>query len=246
MPISFLAAFLGGVVSLFSPCSAMILPSFFASSFHQRKRLIQATVIFSLGLLLVMLPLSLGFLALFNLFNAYRRLITLIIGTILLIEGTLQLTGRSLFISISKPDFEKPQASNLSTAFSFGIISGIGVSSCVGPILGAIITLAANTANITSALVLILFYTLGLIAPLFFISLLWQKNQAKATAILKGKVIKIGSFQLHSINLAAAILFFFLSYIFIKYQGSLGLAPFFIKTGILNTFFDLQDKLFNL
>ena len=245
MPFSLLAAFLGGLISLLSPCSALILPSFLATSFHQRKKMLLATTIFSLGILTIMLPLGLGLLAIISFLSSYRRLITLVIGILLSLEGLFQLSGRSLLmphINISM----KTKNHHLSSVFYLGLASGIGTMSCVGPILGAIITLAANSTQAFSAISLILAYTLGLVGPLFLISLLWQKNQQKASAILRGKIIKFGQFKLHSINLAAAILFIFLGYVFIRYQGSFGTMSIFTHTGILNFTFDLQDKLFKL
>ena len=245
MPFSLLAAFLGGVISLFSPCSAMILPAFLATGFHQRKRLVLATLIFTLGLLSIILPLGLGALALFSLLNQYRRLITLVIGLILALEAIMQLLGRSFFTPRFDLNVKKPPS--LVSSYYFGLISGVGISSCIGPILGAIITLAATSLNLGSTLLLIFSYILGIAIPLFLIALLFQTNQSRATAILKGKVIHIKNFSLHSINLAAALLFFALAYLFIFHQANLisGLNFFNLKP-LLNFSFDLQDKLFSL
>jgi len=244
MPFSFLAAFLGGVISFFSPCSAMVLPAFLATGFHQRKRLILATLVFTLGLLSIILPLGLGVLTLFNLLNQYRRLITLIIGLILAIEAVMQLSGRSLFA----PRFalSSKKTPTLASSYYFGLISGVGITSCVGPILGAIITLAATSLNIGSTIFLIFSYVLGITLPLFFIALLFQTNQVQATSILKGKVIRIKNFTLHSINLFAALLFFSLAYLFIIHQANLASLNFINLKPLLDFSFDLQDKLFSL
>lgn len=246
MSIGLLAAFLGGLISLLSPCSALILPSFLATSFQSRKNLLTATLVFSLGVLTIMLPLGLGLMIIIRALTAYRQLLTLIIGLLLIAEGLFQLTGRSLLVPRGGLHFQPSKSQGLSSAFYLGFISGIGAMSCVGPILGAIITLAANSPHLIAALSLILAYTLGLVGPLFILASLYQKHQSSITAFLKGKVIKISHHQIHSLNLAAALLFFLLGYIFIKYQGSLGLMPLFSHSGILNLFFDLQDKLFSL
>jgi cytochrome c biogenesis protein CcdA len=47
---SFLSSFLGGLLSLLSPCSALLLPAFFAYAFQSRGELVGRTVIFYLGL----------------------------------------------------------------------------------------------------------------------------------------------------------------------------------------------------
>ncbi|HEV3476439.1 MAG TPA: hypothetical protein VG127_03065 [Rubrobacteraceae bacterium] len=46
--ISLVASFLGGVLSLLSPCSAMLLPAFFAYAFGEE--LVKKTGVFYLGL----------------------------------------------------------------------------------------------------------------------------------------------------------------------------------------------------
>jgi len=48
--IGYLAAFLGGVLTLLSPCSALLLPAFFAYAFASRSRLLGRTAVFYAGL----------------------------------------------------------------------------------------------------------------------------------------------------------------------------------------------------
>ena len=57
--VGYLAALLGGVLALLSPCSAMLLPAFFAYAFGSRRRLVSRTGVFYLGLAL--LPPFAGF-----------------------------------------------------------------------------------------------------------------------------------------------------------------------------------------
>lgn len=242
MSISFFAAFLGGLISLFSPCSALVLPSFLATSFHQRKHLLKATLVFSLGILTVMLPLGLGFYSIVSLLSKYRQTITLVIGLFLIVEGVLQFLGRSSLLPHGL--LTQKNKKSFTATYSLGLASGIGSMSCVGPILGAIITLAAYSNNLATALIMILSYTLGLVGPLLLISFYWQKNQSKATKLLKGKVLSINGFKIHAINLISGLTLLLLGFVFIKYQGSLGLIPIFSHSGILNFFFNLQDKLF--
>ena len=48
--VSLLASFFGGVLSLLSPCSALLLPAFFAYAFGSRRELVGKTGVFYLGL----------------------------------------------------------------------------------------------------------------------------------------------------------------------------------------------------
>ncbi len=212
MPFSYLAAFLGGLISLLSPCSALVLPGFLANSVHQKNRLWLATAIFALGVLSVTLPLGLGAVAVVRYLGQYRQLITTIIGLVLIVEALLQFMGRSLF--------HFHWRYRITSAYVLGLASGIGAIACVGPILGAIITLAFNQARLLDAFGLLVSYNLGLIGPLFLL-IRFRKN-------LKVKLP----------YWITAVFLLILGIIFIKYQGSLRFAP--------DWFFDLQDKLFTL
>ena len=57
-------AFVAGVIALAMPCCfSVLLPSYFAQSFKQKTWLIGMTFIFSLGIATIMLPLTLGVVA---------------------------------------------------------------------------------------------------------------------------------------------------------------------------------------
>lgn len=58
--VSFAAAFAGGVLSLLPPCSALLLPAFFANAFTSRTELFGRTLLSLAGLCTVFVPLSLG------------------------------------------------------------------------------------------------------------------------------------------------------------------------------------------
>lgn len=51
-------AFLGGLISIASPCTAMMLPAFFAYAFASRRQIIARTSVFLLGLLTTLLPIG--------------------------------------------------------------------------------------------------------------------------------------------------------------------------------------------
>src|SRR5699024_4766630 len=78
MDIGLIAAFIGGILALLSPCGALLLPAFFASSVGGGLRLAAHGLIFFTGLLVVLVPLGLGAGAVGTLFVSYRGLIVLI------------------------------------------------------------------------------------------------------------------------------------------------------------------------
>lgn len=54
--VGLLTALLGGLLSLVSPCAALLLPSFFAYAFDRVGTLIGRTLTFLTGLLVVLVP----------------------------------------------------------------------------------------------------------------------------------------------------------------------------------------------
>src|SRR3972149_12058018 len=57
---SLIVAYLGGVLSIISPCSIAVLPAFFAITFREKEKLRRAVLIFSLGLISVFVPIGIG------------------------------------------------------------------------------------------------------------------------------------------------------------------------------------------
>src|ERR1700704_760743 len=93
---SFAAAFAGGVLALLAPCSALLLPAFFAYAFANRTALVRASVLFLLGLCTVLLPLGLVASLAGALFIAHRQLTILAAGLVLIALGALQTFGVSV------------------------------------------------------------------------------------------------------------------------------------------------------
>ena len=58
--IGILGAFLGGILTLISPCSALLLPAFFAYAFDGFGKLVSRTGLFYLGLCITLVPLGAG------------------------------------------------------------------------------------------------------------------------------------------------------------------------------------------
>jgi len=73
-----IVAFAGGVLALLSPCSALLLPAFFAYAFGTPRRLVAQTGLFYLGLLTLFVPLGLGVGALATIFLERRAEVTLL------------------------------------------------------------------------------------------------------------------------------------------------------------------------
>src|SRR5690606_26364699 len=82
-----IGGFLGGVLSILSPCSALLLPAFFAYAFGTRRMLLARTGLFLLGLAIVLVPLGAGVGAIGSLFTVHRQAVTVIGGLVVVALG---------------------------------------------------------------------------------------------------------------------------------------------------------------
>jgi cytochrome c-type biogenesis protein len=82
---SVVAAVVAGAIALFAPCCiSVMLPSYFASAFQNRRLLVAMTFLFGAGVATVILPIALGAAALQRLFVSEHALIYVGAGVFLL------------------------------------------------------------------------------------------------------------------------------------------------------------------
>ena len=247
MIISYLAAFLGGLISLISPCSTLVIPSFLATIGGQRRRLLWSTLIFGLGLLTILIPLSLGVIGLNSWFNLYRRSVALLIGIVLLVSGSIVLSGKEFFdLNPNKFLFGKKKRGRIVTVYFLGLISGLGSTACVGPILGAIITLSFASSTWVQSLWLLLAYGLGILLPFFGLAFTYDSFSKVALKKYYQFNVQLGSYQISLHKLINGLLLLILGYVFVRHQGNMARMFLFSKTGLLDLTFYYQEKLFEI
>src|SRR5439155_4300240 len=91
--ISFVATFAGGLLSLLSPCSALLLPAFLAYAFKSRTELFGRTLLFLAGLCTVFVPLGLGASLVGAALFDHREATIFLAGLMLIAFGLLELAG---------------------------------------------------------------------------------------------------------------------------------------------------------
>ena len=97
------------------------------------------------------------------------------------------------FLSYEKKYYTKKSTKPLFT-FVVGMAFGFGWTPCIGPILGSILALASTEENISKAIILLSFYSLGLAIPFILSGFLIQKFLVFSKNFKKNinKVLKIG------------------------------------------------------
>src|ERR671916_1527478 len=146
LEVSYLAAFLGGVLSLLSPCSALLLPAFFAYAFQSRKGLLAKTAIFYVGLATTLVPLGMGLSAVSRLFYGQRSTLILVAGALIIALGVLQLLGGGFNLPGPFSRLRgKVRGESTGATFALGAVYGFA-GFCSGPILGAVLVADARQA----------------------------------------------------------------------------------------------------
>lgn len=174
-----ISAFAAGVVSFLSPCVLPLVPGYVSyiagqrsgpggAHSHSQARLftLVMSAFFALGFSSVFIALGASATVLGQLLLRYRYEANLVGGILVIVFG-LFVTG------ILKPqwllrDFHfhpelkggKPLA-----AYVLGVAFGFGWTPCIGPILGAILTVSALSTRASDGVALLAIYSLGLAVP---------------------------------------------------------------------------------
>lgn len=224
-----LAAFAAGVLALLSPCSALLLPSFFAFAFTSRRALVMRTLVFYAGLLLTLVPLGTGAGAMSTLFYGHRPLLIAVAGWTIIGIGTLQLLGRGFtmpFADRLHSWSSRRQGTGWLSTLALGAVYGLA-GFCSGPVLGAILTVAATQDSPWHGGALLAVYALGMAAPLLVLAALWDRFDLGGRRWLRGRSLTWGPIRVHTTSAVAGVLFIVIGVLFLRYDGTAGI------TGVL-------------
>ena len=186
--ISLLIAFAAGAVSCVSPCviplagpylGTLLGASGGASTAHRRAVLLNAgSFLLGFALFFVLLGLSAGFLG-----YGLRENLPLIrkVGGAFMVVIGLGMIGLVRLPRFSRAASFDP-AAGMAAGYARSFVAGVSISAawipCIGPTLGAILTLAVNSTTVFGASVLMLTYALGLAVPFMAVALLFSRTPA--------------------------------------------------------------------
>jgi len=184
--VGFAAAFAAGLVSFLSPCVLPLVPAYVSyvagqsSTALARRRDVQQRLsalalsgVFVLGFGVVFVALGAGASALGSLLLRYRYEANLVGGAIVLVFGLLMI-GMSRGMPWLQREWRfhphlpggRPVA-----AFVLGLAFGFGWTPCIGPVLGAILTLSTTQAPGAGGTALLAVYAAGLGVPFLLVAL---------------------------------------------------------------------------
>lgn len=177
-------ALLGGVLSFLSPCVLPLVPSYLgfitglsADDMTVRRRVAMLhALLFVLGFTLVFMLLGAGATALGRALRFYQDWIARAGGVLIIVFGLYLLGVIRLGVLDQEQRVhlrEKPMG-YLGTVL-VGIAFGAGWTPCIGPVLGAILGLAATEADFQRGMLLLGAYSAGLALP--FLAAAWAVDR---------------------------------------------------------------------
>jgi cytochrome c biogenesis protein CcdA len=221
--VGYAAAFLGGLFALLSPCSAVLLPSFFAYAFPGRSALLVSTVLFYLGLCAVLVPLGMGSALASRLFYGHQELLITGSGILLIAFGLVQLAGQGWAIGPLERLRGRVRGDSPAAVLALGAVSGLA-GFCAGPVLGGVLTIAAASGDTLRGAVLLSLYAAGMTVPLLLLALVWRRFDLGHRRWLRGRGRQLGPLRLHTTTLASGLTFIGLGVLVLAFDGTRALS----------------------
>ena len=227
MEINASIAFLFGALSFFSPCVLPLVPGYFAIfSLNRNSKIskVNGALQFVVGFSIVFVSLGALASSIGSFFSRNASILGQISGAIIIIVGLILLIpslNKKYFYSSNIVDINNFSKSK---NFIMGFTFGFGFTPCIGPVLGALLTLSSKSETLSSGVMYLVLFSLGLAVPFLSIALLSDRVN------LKNKVFI--NFQKYSTNISGFTLI------------ALGYLIFADKIYILASFF--QDILYLL
>jgi len=177
--VTYLAALLAGLVSFLSPCVLPLVPPYlvfltgtslerFADKEAKprvRRETVAAAILFVLGFSTVFVTLGASASVIGSLVRAYSGPLATVAGIVIIVMGLhfLGVTPIALLHRQKRLDVAKPVG--LWGAYVIGLAFAFGWTPCIGPILAAILAVAASEQTVSKGASLLAVYSLGLGIP---------------------------------------------------------------------------------
>ena len=202
--VSIPAALIAGLVSFLSPCVLPLVPPYLiyltgATIEHleneetesaSRRAVMTSAVMFVLGFSTVFVALGASASLIGGLIRAWSAELSIVAGIVIIVMGLhfLGLTRIGLLMKEGRLPIPKPVG--LWGAYVMGLAFAFGWTPCIGPILAAILSMAAAEATVTKGAALLAVYSAGLGIP-FLIAAFMIEQFSSLFARMKHHLVKV-------------------------------------------------------
>ena len=182
--ISLLSALLAGALSFLSPCVLPLVPPYLCymagisveqfrggdavggREFRSRRAVLAPALLFTLGFATVFVALGAGASTIGVLLRQHLDLLSKIGGLIIIVMGLNFLGVFRIGLLAREARFHGGgQPASLPGAYVMGLAFAFGWTPCIGPVLGAILGVAASRETVGDGAMLLAVYSLGLAIP---------------------------------------------------------------------------------
>ncbi|NQV07517.1 cytochrome c biogenesis protein CcdA [bacterium] len=220
--VNIFAAFIFGMLSFLSPCVLPLLPGYlsmmsgysaadFAEGQVSSLRMLRVTLLFVAGFTAVFVALGATATTLGKSLLRNQSTITIISGWVIVALGLFiaisALSNSKLLMPFMRERRVEVRPSRLGVFAPpvMGAAFGFGWTPCIGPTLGAILTLASSEATVWRGMFLLLVYSLGLGIPFILAGLgvnklygtmTWMRRHLKSITIASGLLLALFGFMM--------------------------------------------------
>ncbi|HSU69311.1 MAG TPA: cytochrome c biogenesis protein CcdA [Tepidisphaeraceae bacterium] len=202
--VSISAALIAGLVSFLSPCVLPLVPPYLiyltgATIEHvesdetpaaSRRAVMMSALLFVLGFSTVFIALGASASLIGGVIRAWSAELSILAGIVIIVMGLhfLGLTRIGLLMREGRMEIPKPVG--LWGAYIMGLAFAFGWTPCIGPILAAILSIAAAEATVTKGAGLLAVYSAGLGIP-FLLAAFMIEQFSNLFARMKGHLANV-------------------------------------------------------
>jgi cytochrome c-type biogenesis protein len=187
--VSIPAALLAGLISFLSPCVLPLVPPYLIyltgatiehvnndeSTAASKRAVMVAAVMFVLGFATVFVALGASASFIGSLIRAWSAQLSILAGIVIIIMGLHFLGLTRIGLLMREGRLTAPKPVGLWGAYVMGLAFAFGWTPCIGPILAAILSVAAAEATVTRGAALLAVYSAGLGIPFLIAALMVEQ-----------------------------------------------------------------------
>src|SRR6186713_366564 len=202
--VTYLAALIAGLVSFLSPCVLPLVPPYLiyltgATIEHvenkepasaSKRAIMMAALLFVLGFSTVFVALGASASFIGGFIRAWSAEFSILAGVVIIVMGLHFLGLTRIGLLMREGRLTAPKPVGLWGAYVMGLAFAFGWTPCIGPILAAILSVAAAEATVTRGAGLLAVYSAGLGIP-FLIAALMIEQFSTLFARMKGHLVNV-------------------------------------------------------